>query len=503
MQKNKNFSLLSICSILIIVLVLQFIAINNFSLWIDEGTTAYFASLSNFSGLVSKLLRWNGSEAQMPGYIVYIWSWAKIFGHSELALRYSNLPFLMWFYFTLIISSLSRRNKLIIIFLVVLNPFIWYNLNEARNTIIIFSLSFIILINLYDYFNNGFHISKINLIVVAFITGILFNLLFFFYAIVLLVLFIAFGIREKLSLKDFLSKVKYQIIALVSFSTVILAYYLFTLSHGAGGMHQRPGITNLANTFYEFAGFIGLGPSRNEARGNININVFLNYKNTLFPFILLLLAFVLESFIFLRKIKKLNILYNNYFLAFIVTLVFFYLASLYEHFRFWARHLAFLYPVFILYIATIIDSILLVDYKKVFLFTVIGLLIFWVYSDMQIRFNPKYQKDNYRFAVNKTLEMDKNHDLDVVWAGDEMTASYYGLIFKNFVKPVTWPNKLKVYTPGELLEGGNISGNKIIIVLFKKYDMFDPRHYLRNYIEKHNYLKTYDAQDFLIYEQKH
>ena len=346
MQDKKTLSPLYKLSILTIVIILIIAAINNFSIWGDEGNTAYFASQNSFSELIKHFLGWRKSEAQMPGYVVYIWAWAKIFGHSEIALRYANIPFLIWFYLTLIYSGLSKSNKIIIILLTALNPFIWYNLNEARNTIILFSLAFIILINLYDYFNNGFNKSKINLIVVSFLIGISFNLLFFFYSITIVVLFLTFNKRGQLSFKIIFSNLKYHIAVISVFSILILGYNLIALSHGSSVDRVNPGVLNIAEVFYEFAGFIGLGPPRNEIRNHFSSGIFFEYKYTLIPYSVLLLAFAAGVFILLAKKKKLSYLYNGYAAAFVVTIVLFYLAARVEHFRFWARHAGFSIPGF-------------------------------------------------------------------------------------------------------------------------------------------------------------
>ena len=263
----------------------------------------------------------------MPGYVVYIWGWAKIFGHSEIALRYSNIPFLIWFYITLIYSGLTKSNKIIIVLLTALNPFIWYNLNEARNTIILFSLAFIILINLYDYFNNGLNKSKLNLIVAAFLIGISFNVLFFFYFITIVVLFLSFTKRRQLSFKLILVDLKYQIVVLSVISILILAYNLISLSYGSNVVNVKPGFLNIAEVFYEFAGFIGLGPPRNVIRNHFSSSIFLEYTIYLNSIQHSFISFCCGVFIVLAKKKKLKYLFNKFIVAFIVTLVFFYFAA--------------------------------------------------------------------------------------------------------------------------------------------------------------------------------
>ena len=498
-KANESFRSLSKIIIFIFVILLVFIAIGDYSLWGDEGSTAYFASQSSFGDLVQQFLKWRKSEAQMPGYVAYIWAWAKILGHSEIALRYSNIPFLIWFYLTLIHSRLSKSNKITIILLTVLNPFIWYNLNEARNTIILFSLAFIILISLYDYFNYGINKSKINIIVISFLIGISFNLLFFFYSITIVVLFLTFNKRGQLSSSIIYRNLKYHIAVISVFSILILSYNLIALSHGSNVDRVNPGLLNIAEVFYEFAGFIGLGPPRNEIRNHFSAGIFFEYKYTLIPYSVLLLACVGGIFILLAKKKKLSFLFNGNLLAFVVSLLLFYSAAVIAQFRFWARHVVFLYPVFILYIVLLFDSILVKEYKKYFLSSFAVFLIFWIYSDFQLRFNPEYQKENYKLAVNEVLEMDSVNNLKVYWGGDKITSSYYGLFFNDSDNPQSWPKKLKVYSTKELPQDNNITKDKNVIVLFKRYDSFDPNGLVRNYISNHNYYKRLETKDFLIF----
>ena len=59
--------------------------------------------------------------------------------------------------------------------------------------------------------------------------------------------------------------------------------------------------------------------------------------------------------------------------------------------------------------------------------------------------------------------MDKGKNLKVFWAGDKITAAYYGLFFNDSDNPASWPKKLKVYSTRELSDNDNISDDKNII----------------------------------------
>jgi len=113
-----------------------------------------------------------------------------------------------------------------------------------------------------------------------------------------------------------------------------------------------------------------------------------------------------------------------------------------------------------------------------------------------------YQKDNYKLAAKIIVRLDRNNNFNVVWAGDDLTAEYYGLYFADTTDLSSFPRIVKAYNDDIFENDSQINNKKNIIVLFKKYDLFDPNGYLRNYIARNNYKKIEGTQDFLIYEQK-
>jgi len=489
--------------VLLFLLLIPIISISNFSLWIDEGTTAFLASFNSYSNLVNYLIHYTGSEAQMPGYIIFIWIWAKLFGISEIALRAANIPFYILFILSIYKSSFSRRMKVILLSIVTLNPFIWYNMNEVRNTLIVFFLAFIIIINLLEYFNNEQKLKNIYILGFTFVIGIAFNLLFYFLIIPIIYLSVNYIIKNNIRLKQLLDDIKIPLISTIILSLLLLIYYFFTLSHGAGGMRQRPGIANIGETLYEFLGFLGLGPSRNEIRDKTSVSLFLNYKYTLITYSgLIVLAIVVFS-LFFKKLKKTNIIFkNNFLIAFLSSIVFFFIVSYIMHFRFWGRHVSFAYPLLILYLASIIDAIIALKPPKYFFYILTLILLFCTFSSLQIRFNPKYQKDNYKLAAKIIIRLVRNNNFNVVWAGNDLTAEYYGLYFADTTYISSFPRIVRVYNDDIFENESQINNKKKIIVLFKKYDLFDPTGYWRNYIARNNYKKIEDTQDFLIYGQK-
>lgn len=84
-MKSSNYIIIGV------LLMISFLGVNGWSLWLDESSTAMLASIPSFNGLVETMINWNGSESQMPLYILFMWIWEKLFGHTEYALRMSNV----------------------------------------------------------------------------------------------------------------------------------------------------------------------------------------------------------------------------------------------------------------------------------------------------------------------------------------------------------------------------------------------------------------------------
>lgn len=116
----------------LILSLLGLSAISTESFWIDEFSTAHFASQGSLKAEWQEMLRLRWPEIQAPFYMGYIWAWARVFGIGEWSLRFAGIP---WFIAGALIFVMAWRKpqqRLFVCMAVVLNPFIWYYLNEAR-----------------------------------------------------------------------------------------------------------------------------------------------------------------------------------------------------------------------------------------------------------------------------------------------------------------------------------------------------------------------------------
>jgi mannosyltransferase len=120
--------------------VIRIITIDNQSFWADEALTAYESSQS-FPAMLHTV---TSIETTPPLYFVLVWSWAKAFGTSEVALRsISAMAGVALVPITYLCARelLDRRAGLIAAALVAVNPFmVWYS-QEARAYMLLTALS--------------------------------------------------------------------------------------------------------------------------------------------------------------------------------------------------------------------------------------------------------------------------------------------------------------------------------------------------------------------------
>ncbi len=481
-------------AIIILIIIVLLNLISNFSLWIDEAYTAYFSSLRNLNDLFKELNNWKGSEAQMPGFIILIWIWEKFFGHTEFVLRAFNLVFVIPLFIAIFYDETTIKNKFLFSFLVLINPFFVYNLNEARYTIPVFAIAtiLILLINKWDK-NKKYKI----LISALIILGSSINMLFAVFLILLMFYDILGSLNQGNKYKVLIKK--WSNIGLYTLVPLLLIgyYYIKTLQNGAGGVKRIPGFSNLLFVIYEFFGFLGLGPSRNELR-----EIKLNFNLSEFALVLLfaiILAFIFAYVIFnIKKIKsteKINI--KVAIIIFLLGLVLFYVLAKFAKFQFWGRHLSFLLPFLLLIIKDIL--ILIKNYSKnIFAIFISAIIIFWLISSYNLRFNYNYQKDDYKGAIEYILN--KNSNKLIFYSADPVVGAYYGLAFDSLKIPGTW-KKIKKALMFETINATILPiRHKAIIIYANKKDLFDKDLSKINYIKENNFREIYKNKDFIIYE---
>jgi 4-amino-4-deoxy-L-arabinose transferase-like glycosyltransferase len=506
-MKNKEILYWSI-----FFLILILIPISNYSIWVDESMTAFIASQPTIFEFYYKMLGTNLSESQMPGYMLYIWTWIKVFGFSEISLRLSNVPFLFFFILVLLSSPLDKWTKLIIAGISCFSPIIWFYLNEARYVILIFSASGICITSIIYYFNGNLQQKKFGIILFTLSTmfGISLNMLFLFFLLPITVFALLFAFRTDANLKQCIQEwlISIAIIAISCISWMF--YYIWTVQKGAGGMLETPGIGNIAYTLYEFFGFIGIGPPRDVLREHQSFQVILSYLPLIIPLLLSYLALVgLIVYQFKKNLKIL--LFNPFFISFVIGFVSFLLVAYAFQFRFWGRHLIFIYPFLIFYISeVIIQSINNHSIKKAYFIIASAFLVLFGISNFNIRFSEAYQKENNKLAVETAVNF-ADTDKDIIWISyGGLCAEYYGLRsnISNDNVPLDWPHIRTVeliiardpQLVKEKLEAYRMKG--AIIVFFNKSLDYDKNEVFKNFIKNHETTLLMKNSGFMIYDLK-
>src|SRR5262249_29123117 len=147
-----------------------------------------------------------------------------------------------------------------------LSPFFWFYLNEARPYTAILAFSSVATVAVLAYLIDPDRYAKQApwYCLVALFLGWGMHILTLFLFPVLLILFVSVvcadaRLRSRW-LRDWLCP---ALCCLPAFVT-LLAFYTWSSENGINKTEAQPGIANLAFAVYEFAGFAGLGPPRND-----------------------------------------------------------------------------------------------------------------------------------------------------------------------------------------------------------------------------------------------
>jgi len=440
------------------------------------------------------------SDIQMPGYFIYIWAWEKLFGHTELSLRMAVAPFLFFGILLLLEWKRSVQTRALLLVFILLHPFVWYNLNEARSTMIMFFLAWIALLSFINIVESGGENNKREVwtFMAACCIGIMMNMLFTFFYVAIIYL-----MARTINLKKFVVEQKNAVWGLFFIGMLMGIYYSWTLFLNIGGMRAPVGLQNILGILYEFLGFGGIGPSRNELRArNISLSTLTDYPGvailTIVIGIFIILLVFSESFQRPSSTRRIPI-WQAFFLGFIL----FILASAIVHFRFWARHVSFFLPLALYGTGEMMEQNFTMWKKNLpFIGAFAAILILWIVSGINIRWNEKYQKENYRAAVAYFITTTPHLPSDW-WVGGDLPAEYYGLQLTEKPDTIFGPRKARatlVVNPRSMEELAlypKHAGHQIF--LFKKYDLFDRFGIIRKFIQDYGYKLIVQEPDYDVY----
>lgn len=512
-NSNQSFKLAFI-TCLTVAIVISIASITNQSLWIDEAATAWLASHPTFTELIDTQINTTSGETQKLFHVWYAWAWAKVFGISEYSLRFSNLPFLFIFLLAVQWGAKTLFKNSWLWILAALNPFVWFYMNEARPYMGVIAFSSLAIVSFLIYLLEPTYKTRLMpwlcLFGLFIATGMI-MLGAFIISCFVIALCWAYKWdwdKWKIFLKDWL----WPILIFLPFFLALGSWFVWvTLYKGAyGGIIETPSFLNSLFGLYEFLGFLGLGPPRNLLRSAPSLHTFFQsgYIITFVVGITCWIAVLVGIMVNARK----NSLSNRIplmIIMFLVGVIVFHFAAQFFHFRYWGRHMAQFFPLFILIIIAALSHITYC-YQRINLyhFAIWTLAAIWLLSSFRLAFLSDYGKDDYRSAVSHVTSLVRKGGT-ILWAGDTIGASYYGLSCSNDPLPkIFWPTPFTAIRTKTVRTGNwnkdqsnyALNNNALpIVIAISKSDVFDANYTMENELKKRNAQLIATPNTFRIY----
>ena len=462
------------------------LAITRQSLWMDEGATVWFASHKSIVSFFSALIGVRGApgDAQMLFYLLYMWGWVKLWGTSELALRAANIPFAIVLVAAVCWASATLFRRPHAWMLLSLSPFVWFYMNEARPYMAVMSFSAVaivaVLAYLMDHIMYRVFAPWCCLVALLLAWGSHIVAAFLFPSLVFLIAATAKqdpALRQGL-LKDWLPASLFCLPGFVALGT----FYFWTSTYGMDFTSGRPGWANLAFVLYEFLGFAGLGPPRNELRERLQPYMAAHYWPSL-----LICGAVAVAVGWLWSYARPNRIARNLAGSFVVGIAIALTVSRVAHLRLLGRHVAMFFPMLLILFLLWANTCTFSGKARYIPAALTAVAIIWGISDARLVLLPRYAKDSYRAASSISMARARLVGGDILWAADPRTAYYYGVRAarrvsavpgeKDVSEEVTWPVYGQAinganWTVGEAAHYLNFRTKPTILVLSRP-DLFD------------------------------
>lgn len=409
-----------------------FIAVSSQSFWIDEANSALKATSIDLTCFISSMLEDRGSDMQMPLYMLMLWGWEKVFGHSEFALRAMNIPL---FVASLVFATTCwRANALQRCFFILFacsSAFLWAYLDEARPYIMQFLGATACAIPLANLAGSEAVPRRSDIIVFA--AGVLIlcasSLMGVISSFWFSVAFFLIWLRTQL-LADCVKRS--ELLTLLCLGTPLLlllaAYYAWTLFIGARASSVgQTSILSMLYAAYELLGMAGLGPGRAELRLS---------PASILPFVphLALYAFAIGILIVggvavaLSRNSRPNtqmpwiIFWSAPAAAALTTL----LVGIFGDFRVVGRHLMPIFPFLLIFFSIAAAGLWRAEHRLIGRIAVSLAVLAMIGSAAANRLSERHAKDDYRSSAaiaREALAQGKT----VWWAADPASARFYGV----------------------------------------------------------------------------
>ena len=483
----------SLVILLLLAAGLGAVVITRQSFWIDEGGTAAVTYHPALAQWWKALVDDNSSSVQMPLYMFYLWGWAKAFGHGEWCLRLSNLPWL-----ALGLMALPRRQSAFLL-AIVLSPFVWSYLDEARPYTMQLSATLLLIGALWRLAASSPQPEKLpageGICIGGFCLGLfvlsgssLLGMIWSAAALAIAVAVLSWPVAWALFRRHF------KIFAATAISLLaLLCYYLWSLKLGARASMGSTGAANILFIGYELLGVMGVGPAREQIR-NEGLASFLPFAAPL------ALAFLATAGVFLAGFRQvLRRTSSRLWLGVCIALggasALLLTLGVVNDFRVLGRHFTPVTPILLLTIALGLGYL----WKKAGWRRCLAVLYVLASfaSALSIRLAPRHAKDDYRTAAAIAAAAVARGE-QVWWCADRSTALYYGL---------SLPEKGALPAPGQAIlayyGSHSVLTNQPVpnLVLISRPDHYDIEGILHNYLESKHYRVAQTLQGFTVWRK--
>ena len=477
-----------------------------------EAQTWAYAQQPTFAAFCRVLHSDTTQVSQMPLGMFSSWVWARGFGTGELAMRSLNL---VWA--AIALGAFARLGRQFSIpwlpVLFAIQPLVWYYTDYARPPLMQMGGGALLLAGAAGFLPGG---KKSGLDAAFLCLGAVLlsgaHILGMLPVAALASWLVLQGIWRKLHISNGTKALLFLSVAILA---MLAAYYATTLLHGhASAKYWSVSPANALFVVYEFLGFSGFGPGRQDLRV---VMKGLSSPLSLLPFLpaLLLLA-VAYIVVFVAAAKswmtreaspaalaqgaRSKCLAHSYIqlspwlmgLAVpILSLAGLFLIALAVGQPFWGRELAGAFPFWILALGITLHWARQGIWRKAGRLATVAILLGLLAASLLIRLAPWHKHDDYRGAVAEAVRASGEGRV-VCWVADESAGLYYGLPLSGAFTDA----------PGEIQNGVGRSdlGSPGVIIL-SRTDIFDVSGSAVQLIERGGYEKIRSLQTFDVWEK--
>lgn len=491
---------------LLAAVAIGFIAVSGSSLWIDEFATLRISGADTAGAAIQALLTVEGSDSQMPLYVVYLWAWIQLFGDGEWTIRAANVPFFVAGLLALVywIRRTRGSGPVLVVVLGCLSPFLWYYLNEARPYVMQFAggamflggVVAALLARPEDPLGLTRHDCALLGIGAIILCGS--SLLGVPWlasgAIVLALTWRRGALVVRGTCRNSLIWTAGALLALG-------AYFLWTVARGASPFATEPRFAlSLGFALYELLGFSGIGPGRLALReaGPAALEPWmlgLGLYGALWATVLLL------GWRQRRKTgQRARVELPAIIILIGLPIVFLAVLSQVRDFRVLGRHLAPLEAIILLSMAVWLDPLLRARRVRGW-WLLVPALASLLASSLSLRVAPRHRRDDYRSAAAAAVE-GLQSGRSVWWVASLEGAVYYGLPLKSPIRvsPGVFVSESGVelrHLSGASTEAASELPRPDLIVLSKP-DVYDPLDAVGQ-VTRSGYRLTREFQAFKVF----